>query len=112
MAKAFDTVNHNILCKKLSKLGIGGDLGKLLVNYLTNRTQCTSANGITSPYHDIICGVPQGSILGPLLFIMYMNDIESVCKKCKYLLYADDTVIYNTNDIETGTIEIKADLNN
>ena len=65
LAKAFDNLNHDILCKKLGKLGITDSLGKLIINYLSNRKQCTMANGITSPYHDIVCGVPQGSILDP-----------------------------------------------
>ena len=112
MAKAFDTVNHGILCKKLTKLGVTGDVGNLIVNYLTNRKQCTLANGITSPYHGIKCGVPQGSILGPLLFIIYMNDLQNICKKSNYLLYADDTVIFNTKEIDQATTEKQTDLNN
>ena len=111
MAKAFDTVNHRILCQKLEKLGVKGNLVKLIRNYLSHRKQCTMANGITSPYHDIVCGVPQGSILGPLLFIIYMNDLQNICKYCKYLLYADDTVIFNTKDIAQSTIELQLDLN-
>ena len=110
MAKAFNTVNHDILCKKLRNIGITGDLLKLLKNYLKNRKQCTIANGVTSPFADIVCGVPQGSILGPLLFIIYMNDIQSSCKNSRYLLYADDTVIFNTKEITQATIEIQLDL--
>ena len=110
MAKAFDTVNHKILCKKLFHLGIKGEIGKLIVNYLNDRKQCTLSNGIISPYHDIVCGVPQGSILGPLLFIVYMNDLQNVCDNSKYLLYADDTVIFNTKEIDQATTEVKSDL--
>ena len=110
MAKAFDTVNHKILCKKLYKLGINGRLIDWLENYLSGRKQCTLANGTTSPYHDIICGVPQGSILGPLLFITYMNDLRTACKNSKYLLYADDTVIFNTNENQIATNQIQRDL--
>ena len=71
MAKAFDTVNHGILCKKLLKLGITGNISKWIKNYLTMRKQCTFANGVTSSYLNINCGVPQGSILGPLFFIFF-----------------------------------------
>ena len=66
--KAFDTVNHQILIRKLQKYGIKGNILKWLTNYLTDRKQCTMANGLASEYRNINCGVPQGSVLGPLLF--------------------------------------------
>ena len=96
MAKAFDTVNHNILCKQLDRLGIKGILAKCFLHYLSNRKQCrpTSVNDNTSSYHNIVCWVQQGSILRPLLFIVYMNDLRNICNYSNYLLYADDTVIY------------------
>ena len=111
MAKAFDTVNHTILCKKLDKLGIKGNFANWIKNYLFKRKQCTMANGITSSYHDITCEVLQGSILGPLLFIIYMNDIKSSCTNSHYLLYADDTVIFNTKCLDIATTELQNDLN-
>ena len=77
MAKAFDTVNHQILLQKLSKLGIGNTLFNWVKNYLSDRKQCTTANSITSQFLDISRGVPQGSILGPLFFIIYVNDIKA-----------------------------------
>ena len=73
--KAFDTVDHTILLQELSCYGIQGDSVKRLESYLTNRMQCCSVNGHISPLEIIKCGVPQGSILGPLLFIVYMNDL-------------------------------------
>ena len=112
MAKAFDTVNHNILCKKLRKLGLSTNVLNWVKNYLAQRKQCTSANGITSSYLDICCGVPQGSILGPLFFIVYINDIKSSLNSCKYLLYADDTVLYMTGDLYRSTVELQNDLSN
>ena len=92
--KAFDTVNHQISIKKLGKIGIQGSLLKWLENYLTKRKQCTVANNITSSYRNITYGVPQGSVLGLLLFLIYVNDISNVITNSKISLYADDTVIY------------------
>ena len=92
--KAFDTVNHQILLKKLSKYGIAGKLHFWIRNYLTGLKQCTIANDIVSNLKDIVCGVPQGSVLGPLLFLIYINDISSVVRNSKISMYADDTVVY------------------
>ena len=111
MAKAFDTVNHKILVNKLLKLGIGKNVLKWITNYLTNRNQCTTANGITSTYTDISCGVPQGSILGPLFFIIYVNDIVNILNHCKHLLYADDTVLYISGELTHTTALLQQDLN-
>ena len=94
LKKAFDTVNHNILLEKLNYAGIKNNLLKLIKNYLTNRSQRTICNGKLSEIQDITCGVPQGSILGPLFFILYINDIEEMLGESTFQLYADDTVIY------------------
>ena len=94
MAKAFDTVNHKILLNRLELLGISGNVLKLLRNYLTDRKQSTMANGITSRLDNVTCGIPQRSTVGPLMYIIYMNDISTSLKNCKYQLYADDTVLY------------------
>ena len=99
MAKTFDTVNHSIILTKLEMLGISGKLLKLLRNYLTNRKQSTLANGIVSKLVNISCGIPQGSTVGPLMYIIYMNDVSTSLKNCKYQLYADDTVIYLSDKI-------------
>jgi retron-type reverse transcriptase len=92
LSKAFDTVNHSILLKKLESCGCRGLILKLLTSYLTKRQQYTYVNGVASLHKQIDYGVPQGSILGPLLFLVYINDIcNSV--KAEVKLFADDTVI-------------------
>ena len=91
LKKAFDTVDHDILIKKLSYYGLNGKELSLLQSYLTNRSQCCSVSGKVSNFSSISCGVPQGSILGPLLFIIYMNDLQQVTDNCDISMYADDT---------------------
>ena len=94
-------------------MGITGNLNKLFENYLTNRKQRTTIENITSDYRDITCGVPQGSILGPMLFSIYVNDLSNVIERCKYQLYADDTVIYFTGeDLNASTNILEKDLEN
>ena len=110
MAKAFDTVNHKILVKKLEYLGISGKMLKLLKNYLENRKQSTLANGITSKSVRVTCGIPQGSTIGPLMYIIYMNDVYTSLKCCKYKLYADDTVLYMSGEIDCITNQLCDDL--
>ena len=88
-SKAFDTVNHTILARKLEHYGIRGDMLTLLASYLKNRKQYTIVNGTKSSTMEINCGVPQGSVLGPLLFLLYANDIQN-CTKEVLKLFADD----------------------
>ena len=95
LKKAFDTINHNILVHKLEYLGIKGDLLRWISNYLHDRKQKTYANGKTSKFLPITCGVPQGSILGPLFFITYINDMQKYIESNKIGLYADDTVVFS-----------------
>jgi hypothetical protein len=90
-SKAFDTVNHDILFKKLFAYGIKGPTLDWIKSYLHNRQQFVSFDGHNSSYCSITCGVPQGSVLGPLLFILYINDIANVSELLFLLLFADDT---------------------
>ena len=96
--KALDTVSHEILLLKLERLGIRNKVHSLLQNYLTGRSQYTIANQTLSNNLVITCGVPQGSILGPLLFLIYINDICHNLNGSRVRLYADDTVIYCSGD--------------
>ena len=94
LRKAFDTVDHNILLRKLRCYGIEGTNLRWCTNYLSGRTQRTLANAVLSINEVITCGVPQGSVLGPLFFILYVNDVQKAVTGVNLQLYADDTVIY------------------
>ena len=96
LRKAFDTVNIKILIKKLEHSGVRNLVLRWCSNYLTNRHQCTYANGVTSTVLPVSCGVPQGSVLGPLFFLVFVNDIQGALDECKIKLYADDTVLYQS----------------
>ena len=74
LEKAFDTVNHTVLCEKLNFYGLRGNVNNLLKSYLSNRKQYVSLKGFDSEVRDITCGVPQGSSLGPLFFLLYINE--------------------------------------
>ena len=94
LRKAFDTVNHSILLNKMEHYGVRGIALKLFKSYLNNRKQYVYINGETSQLRDISCGVPQGSLLGPLLFLIYINDLHNISKVLYFFLFADDTNIY------------------
>ena len=97
LEKAFDTVNHKILLAKLDHLGINCSSNKWLTSYLSNRSQCVTVNGVNSEYLPINCGVPQGSILGPLLFSIYINDMNKAFSHSTVYHFADDTNLLYSN---------------
>jgi retron-type reverse transcriptase len=97
LSKAFDTINHRILIQKLEHYGIRGVAQLWFQNYLTNRKQIVKYNQVRSKEMLIQTGVPQGSILGPILFLLYMNDIENCSKQLSFVLFADDTNIFYSN---------------
>lgn len=98
--KAFDSVKHKILLTKLSTYGVRGKAQELICSYLSSRSQFTVYNGIKSDIQQIAYGVPQGSILGPLLFLVYINDIVHISHSADMVLFADDSnVFFSHNDL-------------
>ena len=112
LSKAFDTLDHNTLLSKLECYGVRGIALDLLKSYLSSRYQLTSIGGMHSDKVEVQYGVPQGSVLGPLLFLLYINDIQNCYKnsRVKFVLYADDTNIFIAcTNVEEG-IKIANDV--
>ena len=98
LSKAFDTINHKLLLSKLEFYGIRGIALDWFKSYLANRKQYVIYNNKTSDNLDITCGLPQGSVLGPLLFIVYTNDLPDCIEGAEAILFADDTTISQSSD--------------
>ena len=113
LKKAFDTVDHGILLSKLSKYGAVGTPLRWFASYLTDRKQYCQINGHKSCLKNVLCGIPQGSCLGPLLFILYANDFEQCLEKCTANMYADDTsVTCSAEDLTELCNDLKTEVGN
>ena len=113
LKKAFDTVDHKILLSKLNKYGIEDMEDKWLKSYLNNRNQKCFVNGCLSQNRSLACGIPQGTILRPLLFILYINDLPNCLSYTQPQMYADDTNLSFASDrIDTIEHKMNHDLAN
>lgn len=108
-SKAFDTVNHNILLSKLYAYGIRGIPYNWFESYLHQHTQCIKIGDTRSSLDTIICGIPQGSTLGPLLFLFYINDLPNSSSKFSFRIFADDTNMFFSSN---SSSELESFVNN
>ena len=106
LSKAFDTLNYKILLRKLKYYCLSNVAYNLIENYLTNRQQFVKLGNVKSKLIPMLIGVPQGSILGPLLFSIYINDLPKSCPKLNCIMYADDTTLYSSlENFDSNNIE-------
>ena len=110
-SKAFDTINHDILLYKLSHYGIRGKALEWFKSYLSNRRQFVTIKNDNSVIREVKCGVPQGSLLGPLLFIIYINDFCQVSEALSFIHFADDTNVFLVHsDIDVLVRKVNSEL--
>ena len=97
LSKPFDTISHDLLIAKLHAYGFDKTSLKLMKSYLSNRWQRTKINSLFSTWAELIIGVPQGSVLGPLLFDIFINDLFFIFKEAVVCNYADDNTLYTSD---------------
>ena len=119
LSKAFDTLNHHILLSKLECYGIRSTALQWFKSYLTRRQQFVEYQNVCSSTRELETGLPQGSVLGPLLFLIYVNDIHTVSNKLNFILYVDDTTLTSPlcsfthgaqNDVKYVSPQINSEL--
>ena len=110
-SKAFDTVNHNILMSKLLHNGVRGVMQHWFESYLANRKQYVSIKNCNSSMSNITLGVPQGSVLGPVLFLLYINDMYRSSNQMRFVHFADDkTVFASDSDMKNVYATVNREL--
>ena len=110
MSKAFDKVNHAKLLRKLRQYGFGGNLLSWLESYLHNRSQRVTTLGATSSPLPVSSGVPQGSILGPMLFLLYVNSLSDAVRSSQIAAFADDTEVFKEITSKRDAEQLQEDL--
>ena len=112
LSKAFDTLNHDILTEKLNYYGARRIPNLLIKSFLSNRYQYVKYNNSNSSMQEINCGVPQGLILDPLLYLLYVNDMDNGSRLLQFILFADDTnILYSNADFRTLIKIVNSELN-
>ena len=112
MSKAFDQVNHELLLYKLRSFGFGGNLLQWFRNYVTDRSQRVTVLGASSDTLRVTSGVPQGSILGPALFLLYVNERPDAISSSQVAMFADDTKVFKTTKSADDVSDLQTDLTN
>jgi retron-type reverse transcriptase len=112
MSKAFDKVQHSLILDKLRKYNICGNMLNWFTSYLRERRQRVTVLGETSKECKVTSGVPQGSILGPILFLLYVNDLPKAIKSSKVACFANDTKVLKQIDNLQDTVRLQTDINN